>query len=133
MIKGAVRERLRDCWRNMQTRCYDPDYHSYHRYGGRGIQVCKRWLDWGNFLTDNQAQYKLGYSLDRINNDGDYCPENCRWIPRAENKKQGLVDPAVLLAEYNSGILQKELAAKYGTDQPHISRILKRARRGQTL
>lgn len=75
-------------WNNMRERCSNSKNSHYHRYGGRGIKVCSRWLDFSNFITDI-GKAPEGYSIERINNDGDYEPSNCKWIPRkkqAENK-----------------------------------------------
>lgn len=72
-------------WHSMIKRCTDPSNVSYRLYGARGIAVCSRWLDcFSNFLSD-MGRAPAGYSLDRINNDGDYTPENCRW---ATHKQQ---------------------------------------------
>lgn len=66
-------------WNLMKRRCYNCNDISYKNYGGRGIKVCKRWRDsFANFLEDMGKKPK-GFSLDRINHDKDYCPENCRW------------------------------------------------------
>lgn len=86
MTKRNDRDRMRDRWHHMKTRCYDESYHSFHRYGGRGIKVCDRWLNsFQSFIDD------MGYppfekaQLDRIDNDGNYEPSNCRWVTAKEN------------------------------------------------
>ena len=67
-------------WQNMKTRCYNENYHNYHRYGGRGIKVCDKWLnDFQAFLDDVGNAPGLEYSIDRIDNDGHYEPGNVRW------------------------------------------------------
>ena len=73
-------------WQNMMTRCYNPKANNFHRYGGRGIEVCVRWHESFKFLEDMLPTWFEGGSLDRINNDGNYAPKNCAWIPLSENK-----------------------------------------------
>jgi hypothetical protein len=87
-----TRNRLYKVWENMKSRCYNSKHKSYHRYGGRGITICEEWKT--NFSVFERWALENGYdgnakkgicTLDRIDNNKGYYPENCQWITNQEN------------------------------------------------
>jgi len=90
-------------WAGMKTRCYSEKYYLYHRYGGRGIKVCDRWLNsFESFFEDMGIRPSNKHSLDRFpDNNGDYGPSNCRW---ATQKQQGRNQSTNVLVDINGEI-----------------------------
>lgn len=82
-------------WQDMKRRCYNKNRPEYKNYGGRGIKVCKRWLEnFWNFVND-MGEKPEGYSLERKNNDKGYYPSNCKWASRKDqnsNKREKYVN-----------------------------------------
>jgi hypothetical protein len=85
--KGKTAHELFFVWRNMKNRCYQTTHKKYRHYGGRGITVCDRWLsDFWAFVAD-MGDRPEGLLLDRINNNGNYEPGNCRWADHVTSLK----------------------------------------------
>lgn len=84
---GLHNNALYDVWNGMLRRTTNPDDPGYKNYGGRGIEVCTRWESVGNFIADMGPSYRKGLTIDRINNDGNYEPDNCRWTTRVVQQR----------------------------------------------
>lgn len=104
-------------WRSMKERCHNPRYIGFKNYGGRGIKICDRWLNsFENFYADMGPKPSPRLTLHRVNNDGDYCKENCVWATR---KVQGRAKTNTLWIEYK-GVRKalsewaEELGLRYG-------------------
>lgn len=116
---------LYNSWQNMKQRCLNPNHPKYKRYGGRGISVCEDWLKIENFSKwAVENGWKSGMTIDRINNDGNYCPENCKWISASENsrKKRTTKIDMITAQEIRSRIKENwhDLAKEYGCSHGNI-------------
>lgn len=83
-IHGQVNSPEYAVWEGMIQRCTNPKNPGYKNYGGRGITVCERWLTFENFRADMGERPSLEHSIDRVNNDGNYEPGNCKWSTDSE-------------------------------------------------
>lgn len=107
---GEAKTRLYNIWAGMKSRCYNENDCSYKNYGSRGIKVCQEWYN--SYETFRDWAFNNGYnnklSIDRINNNGNYSPENCRWTT---NKEQSNNTSRTIILKYNGNKYSvKELA-----------------------
>lgn len=118
-------------YESMHSRCRQPNRNSFHNYGGRGIKVCDRWSGRGGyrrFLADMGRKPSPTMQIDRIDNNGDYCPENCRW---ATTQEQGLNKRTNKRVEFRGRMrLVIELAKEFKINR---NTVLKRLRSGWSL
>jgi hypothetical protein len=91
-LQRSQRNPLYVTWMAIKQRCYNEKHHSYPRYGGKGVKVCERWLEDFEVFANDMGKRPDGFSLDRIDSDGDYTPGNCRWanaLTQGQNKRKG--------------------------------------------
>lgn len=121
---GMVGSRTYSSWTTMKVRCTSPQHRSFENYGGRGIVVCDRWKNsFENFLSD-MGPRPDGRTLDRIDNDGNYEPGNCRWAPeqvQRRNKRN-----TVYLEVFGEKISLPDAAERFGVPSDQLRWRLKK-------
>lgn len=111
------------CWRGMKKRCGN---HDDANYGGRGIRVCARWQTFENFMADMGPRPSAAHSIDRIDNNGNYEPGNCRWATKLEQSQNTRV---VRLITHNGRTLPvRAWARELGIDHKTVRERLARGR-----
>ena len=125
--RRKVPDTLVEIYNNIKQRCYNPNNKMYYRYGGRGIIMCEEWLNsYEKFYNDVISNYNCNYQLDRRDNNGNYCPENCRWVSKEVNMQNSsatkLSEEQVLLIR-NSTKKTKELQKEFDMSRSAIKDI----------
>jgi hypothetical protein len=125
MLHGLINHPLYSKWKGMKMRCNYNKMAGFDRYGGRGIKVCKEWNDnFYPFYLWAKDKWSKGLELDRIDNNGDYEPNNCRFVSRLENSRNRAVS---IFIEYENKRMSAEEWAKYlGISPCTIRQRLKR-------
>jgi len=118
---GRSDDPIHRIWIDMRRRCSQPGRPDYPRYGGRGIRVCDRWLGDGgfaNFFADMGERPSPGHSLDRVDPNGPYSPENCRWVTRREQARNTRTN--VYVDVDGSRVPLADAAERYGIHYPTL-------------
>lgn len=122
---GGTGTRLHQTWKSMKKRCYNPNNKGYRNYGGRGITVCDEWRNSFEAFRDWALAngYRDGLSIDRIDPNGNYCPENCRWATDRQQANNRRVTKHIVYGgrDYNG----TDFAALLGVHQSTVIRWLK--------
>lgn len=123
----TVRPRLHRVWATMRTRCANPNNDNYRWYGARGITVCSAWARFAAFRAWAVSNgYGKGMVIDRIDSDGPYSPENCRWILNEQNHPHRKLTRVDVIDIRASDAPPSVLARRYGVGDAHIIRIRQR-------
>lgn len=119
------RPRLYNIWRHMIDRCGNERNEEYHRYGGRGISVCESWKDYKFFMEWSLGHgYEDTLTIDRIDNNKGYCPENCRWATKLEQSHNREDNHWVIVN--GERMVFKAMCDKYGIDQRTMRKRLEK-------
>ncbi len=127
-MNNPTRHPLYSIWNSMKQRCLNPNNRAYPNYGGRGITVCKRWIDSFDSFVSDMGERPNGYLIDRIDNDGPYSPSNCRWTDRKTQQRNQRRTRLVTIggATHKAADLAETAGVKVDT-------VVSRAKRGLPL
>jgi uncharacterized protein YggL (DUF469 family) len=103
---------LYQVWQGMKARCLNPNNPHYANYGGRNIKICNEWINNFTKFVQDMGERPVGYSIDRIDNNGDYTPNNCKWSTKKEQQRNRRVTKHITIEGVSYLIC--EIAEKYG-------------------
>lgn len=125
---GDHRSLTYSSWTHMKMRCFDANSNFYHRYGGRGITVCPQWSSYETFKKDMGERPSRRHSIERIDNDGNYNPENCKWALPLEQHNNKM---NTIMIEHKA--VRQALAIWCRSLNTSYSLVTSRLRRGWTF
>lgn len=119
LVHGYSGTRVYRIWSHIKSRCYEPTNVGYELYGGRGVKVCQRWMEsFAAFLEDMGDPPTDKHSIDRINSDGDYTPENCRWATSTQQNRNRRNNRVITYLDKTQTL--EEWAAELGIDSRRV-------------
>ena len=122
---------LYQVWQGMKARCLNPNNKHYANYGGRGITICNDWINDFNQFVQDMGERPQGYSIDRINNNGDYTPNNCKWSTKKEQQRNRRITKHITIAGID--YLVCEISEKYNFKWDTIVQRAKTAKNFEEL
>lgn len=128
---GASQTSLYKVWKAMRQRCNNPNDKNFAWYGGRGIRVCERWSEFSVFESDMGHTYEPGLTIDRIDNDGDYSPQNCRWATMTEQRFNRA--NTIRIQTPKGEMTLREAASAYGVPEQRLRHRYSAGVRGERL
>jgi len=130
MAIPVMERSIKGTWLCMMARCHNPNSSRYSGWGARGIVVCDRWHNYENFRHDMGVKPSVKHQIDRMDNDGDYTPENCRWVTAAENIRNRPSNKVNMDKAREIRLLKKEgmktidIANKFGIGRENTRKII---------
>lgn len=118
------KSKVYQAWDDMTQRCTNPNFRQYKDYGGRGIIICERWKKFTNFLRDMGEPTTNKHTLDRINNNGNYCKSNCHWATRKQQQRNKRNNHLITFGGKTQCLFSwaEETGIKYQTIQGRLGR-----------
>lgn len=118
-------------WENMKSRCTNPHNKRYKHYAGRGITLCERWMKFEGFIADMGTKPSKNHTLDRIDNNGNYQPGNCRWATYSEQNRNHRRN---IWIEYNGRrMVRKDWANELHTTDINIIKWMRKGQRFEEI